>query len=454
MSDSTNKLRPSESILPRRRFLEGSTAALAASALPYGAFAASKTEELKIALIGCGGRGTGATAQALQAEDNVKLWAMADAFESGLEKSRQVLEKGGKISRSPDGLTLGDKVDVPPERRFIGLDAYRQVMAMDEIDVVILTTPPGFRPIHFEAAIKAGKHVFMEKPVAVDGPGIRKVLAAAKEAKAKNLKVGVGLNRRHSPLHNDTMNRLHDGAIGDIHSIRLYNCRSGVGKYHKRLPSETELEYQVGNWYYFTWLSGDFIVEQSVHDYDLALWIMKEETPVSCQGLGGRLVRTGADYGHIYDHFYVEYKYASGARIYTEHRHIPKCWSQFGAEVAGSKGQAGVISKQRAYIQLHGEDRPSWRDRESGNSYQIEHDRLFEAIRKDLPHNEAQRGAHASLLAIMGRMAAYTGQELSWNDALASETNLVTEAETWDGKSTILPDADGRYPVDIPGRKA
>ena len=204
MSDPIKKTTPIESKLPRRRFLEGSTVALAASAMPAGAFAAAGSDELKIALIGCGGRGTGAASQALQAEDNVKLWAMADAFEPNLEKSRQILEKGGKISRSPDGLVLGDKVDVPPERRFVGLDAYRQVMAMDEIDVVILTTPPGFRPIQFEAAIKAGKHVFMEKPVAVDGPGVRKVLAAAKEAKAKNLKVGVGLNRRHSPLHNES----------------------------------------------------------------------------------------------------------------------------------------------------------------------------------------------------------------------------------------------------------
>jgi len=272
--------------------------------------------------------------------------------------------------------------------------------------------------------------------VAVDGPGVRKVLAAAREAKAKNLKVGVGLNRRHSPLHKEAMKRLHDGGIGDVHSIRLYNCRSGVGKYHQRDPSETELEYQVGNWYYFTWLSGDFIVEQSVHDYDLALWAMQEQTPVSCQGLGGRLVRTGADYGHIYDHFYVEYEYANGTRIYTEHRHMPKCWSQFGAEVAGSKGRAGIISKQRAYVQLHGRDKPEWRGR------------------KDLPHNEAQRGAHASLLAIMGRMAAYTGQRLTWDEALASQRKLVPEAESWDGEATILPDGEGRYPVDVPGREA
>lgn len=441
-----------QSEIARRRFLAGSTAALAAGTFPSGVHAQKEgSDELKVGLIGCGGRGTGAASQALQADDQVKLWAMADIDEGQLDRSRQTLEKGGVISRSPEGTTHADKMDLPPDRRLIGLDAFQRVMDMDDIDVVILTTPPGFRPYHFEAAIKAGKHVFMEKPVAVDGPGVRRVIAAAKEAKQKNLKVGVGLNRRHSPLHEEAVARIHDGAIGDIHTIRMYNCRSGVGKYHKRDPGETELMYQVKLWYYFTWLSGDFPVEQSVHDYDVVRWIMGEQNPVKCQGQGGRLVRNGDDYGQIYDHFYMEYDYADGTKLHAQHRHIPKCWVRFGEDVEGSKGSISLISKQRAELRMRGDEALAWRGMEKGNSYQIEHDRLFKAIREDLPHNEAERGAESSLAAIMGRMASYTGKVVTWEDALNSEENLVPDVRSWDDEAPILPDENGRYPIPKPG---
>ena len=436
----------------RRQFLARSTAALAAGAFPAGVHAQKEGgDEVRVALIGCGGRGTGAASQALQADDRVKLWAMADIDESQLERSRQTLEKGGRISRSPEGTTHADKMELPPERRLIGLDAFQRVMDMDEIDVVILTTPPGFRPYHFEAAIKAGKHVFMEKPVAVDGPGVRRVVAAAKEAKEKNLKVGVGLNRRHSPLHEEAIQRIHEGEIGDLHTIRMYNCRSGVGKYHQRDPDETELMYQVKHWYYFTWLSGDFPVEQSVHDYDVVRWVMGEQNPVSCQGQGGRLVRNGDDYGQVYDHFYMEYDYADGAKLHAQHRHIPKCWNRFGEDIVGDKGTLSLISKQRSELRLRGEESLAWRGMEKGNSYQIEHDRLFKAIREDLPHNEAERGAHSSLAAIMGRMASYTEKVVTWEEALNSEENLVPDVRNWDDEPPILPDENGGYPVPKPG---
>jgi predicted dehydrogenase len=258
------------------------------------------------------------------------------------------------------------------------------------------------------------------------------------------------LNRRHSPVYEETIERIHDGAIGRLNTIRIYNVRSGTSKYHNRQPDETDLEYQVRHWYYFTWLSGDFIVEQSVHDYDIAYW-MKGQHPVSAQGQGGRLVRSGKDYGHIYDHFYVEYDFPDGSKLLSQHRHMPGCWSRVGEFADGSKGTASVVSKQRGTIQLHDQDMPIWRGRESGNSYQIEHDRLFAAIRNDRSHNEAEYGAISTMMAIHGRMAAYSGKMLTWDDAISSKVQLTTDAERWDAPAPIQPDADGAYPVAIPG---
>ncbi len=428
------------STFPRRGFIHGSVAAAAAASFPSGVHAQGKnTDEIRVALVGCGGRGTGAASQAIQAGDRIKLHAMADIDAGQIQRSREILTKAHQ-----------DKVNIPPDRQIIGLDAYRRVMSMDEVDAVILTTPPGFRPIHFQAAIEAGKHAFMEKPVAVDGPGVRQVLAAAQVAGQKGLKVGVGLNRRHSPLHEEVVGRLHDGEIGELHTIRLYNCRNGVGHHHTRQPGETELEYQVRNWYYFTWTSGDFIVEQSVHDYDVVRWLKGDANPLQCQGQGGRLVRNGADYGHIYDHFDVEYEFADGSLVATQHRHIPGCWSFFGEKITGTNGTAELAAKARGFIQPRGAEQTRYR--ESGNSYQIEHDRLFRAIRENLDHNEAERGALSSLMAIMGREAAYTGQMVTWEDALNSEKSIVPTAETWDGEAPILPGEDGRYPVAKPGR--
>ncbi len=439
--------------LSRRGFLQGSAALALGSAAAESASArvhAGGSDEIKIALIGCGGRGTGAAVQALNTEGKVTLWAMADAFEDRVEASYKQLTQGARYSQSPEAGSQQDKVNVPPERRFAGLDAYRKVMALDEVDVVLLTTPPGFRPTHFKAAVDAGKHVFMEKPVATDAPGIRKVLAAAKEADRKNLKVGVGLNRRHSPLYRDTIAGIHDGAIGRLNTLRLYNVRNGTAKYHKRSPEETELEYQVRHWYYFAWLSGDFIVEQSVHDYDITLW-MKGDHPINAQGQGGRLVRTGDDYGNIYDHFYVEYDFADGSKLLTQHRHIPGCWSHIAEYADGSKGTASVVSKRLGSISLYDQPEPMWKGKESSNSYQIEHDRLFHAIRNDLEHNEAVYGADSTMAAILGRMAAYSGKVITWDDALKSGRQLTTDAESWDGPAPVQPSPDGGYEIAIPG---
>ena len=450
---NTNDARDARSQLTRRGFVQGSAAAalstVTARRLSARAYAAGD-DEIKIALIGCGGRGTGAAVQALSTEGKVTLWAMADAFGDRVEASYNLLVKGGQFSRSPDAGPQTAKIDVPPERRFAGLDAYRKVMALGEVDVVLQTTPPAFRPIHLQAAIQAGKHVFMEKPVAADAPGIRKVLAASKEADRKGLKIGVGLNRRHSPLYQETLRRIHDGVIGRINTLRIYNVRAGSGKYYKRRPEETELEYQVRHWYFFTWLSGDFIVEQSVHDFDIACW-MKGQHPVAAQGQGGRLVRAGDDYGDIFDHFYVDYDFPDGSKLLSQHRHMPHCWSHIAEYADGAQGTASVVSKRRGTIQLYDSDEPTWRGEEQGNSYQIEHDRLFDAIRQDRPHNEAVYGAESTMTAILGRMAAYSGKMLTWDEAINSEKELTTDAEAWDAPAPVQPESDGGYQIPVPG---
>ena len=400
------------------------------------------SDEIKIALIGCGGRGTGAVAQALNTAGPVKLWAMADAFEERLEFSLKMLLSGAKVSRgTAEG--LAPRIDVPPERRFVGLDAYRK--AIDSgVDLVLLTTPPGFRPLQFEYAVKQGKHVFMEKPVAVDSPGIRQVLAAAGEADRKRLKVGVGLHRRHDRIYQETIKRIHDGAIGRVELLGAYSNRSGVGKYTKRTPEMTEMQYQVGHWYFFTWLSGDFIVEQSVHMLDVCNWA-KGDYPVMAQGQGGRQVRTGKDYGQIYDHFAIEYTYEDGSKMFSQNRHIPACWNSIAHHAYGPEGHAyigkGII-----------EGKNEWRLRErSPNPYQVEHDELFDAVRNDKPYNEAVYGAMSTLTAIMGRMAAYSGQQIGRQEALESDVSLLPKRLAWDADAPISPDADGVYPVAKPG---
>ena len=443
--------------LNRRKFLAGTTAAAVGSALitPELPAQAAGDKELKIALVGCGGRGTGAAVQAMNTYGKVKLWAMADAFPENLEKSYRVMTaEAPKVSRTETGRNLQDRIDVPSSRRFIGLDAYRKVMAMPEIDLVILTTPPGFRARQFEAAVQAGKHVFMEKPVCTDVHGVQTVLRAAQEAKRRKLKVGVGLNRRHSPMYEATLDKIHGGEIGRINTIRIYNLRGGTNKFYERQAGDTEMEYQVKHWYYFDWLSGDFITEQSVHDYDVALW-MKGMLPVRCQGQGGRLVRAGQEWGNVYDHFCCEYDFPDGSKLLSQHRHIRGCWGLFGEFADGSKGTASCVGKARAMVQMH--DTPNsaaWRIKETGNSYQIEHDRLFRAIREGTEHNEAERGAYASYAAILGRMAAYSGQMLEWDEVLASGHRITPEGETWDTQPVIQPLPEGGYPIAKPGRPA
>jgi predicted dehydrogenase len=437
----------------RRDFLKQSGAIAAASATAAtllktsGAYAAGN-DTIKIALIGCGGRGSAACSQALSTAGPIKLIAVADAFEDNAKKSLE-----GIRNEHPD------KVDVAPDHIFHGFDAYEKAIAAGP-DVMVIATPPGFRPIHFDAAVKAGKHVFMEKPVAVDAPGVRKVLEAAKEAKAKNLKVGVGLQRHHDPKYIEIVKRIQDGAIGKMNLLRVYWNDDGVWV-RARKPGQTEMEYQMRNWYYFNWLCGDHINEQHIHNLDVANWVM-QGPPMMAQGSGGRQVLTGIDHGEIFDHHMVEFTYPDGTKMISHCRHQPGCWKSVSEHAHGSKGYAELNAGRITMTDGSGD----WRhEGKSPNPYQVEHDVLFDAIRNNKPHNEAEYGATSTMTAIMGRMATYSGQEIFWdraaaqkmghNDAktlaLESTVALVPERYAWDAKPPTTPDANGRYPIPTPG---
>jgi predicted dehydrogenase len=404
----------------RREFMK-TTAGIAAAggalaALGSPAFAhAAGSDVLRVGLIGCGGRGSGAAKQALLADENVKLTAMADAFEDRLDLSLKSLMAEEE---------LAGKIDVPPEQRFVGFDAYKQLLATD-VDVVLLTTPPHFRPLHLKAAIDAGKHVFAEKPVAVDAPGVRSVLETCAEAKRKQLSVVSGLCLRYDAGFRETVQRLHDGAIGDIHTLMANDYRGPIWT-KARQPDWTDMHWQMRNWYYFTWLSGDFNVEQHVHYLDVCAWIMNGY-PQKAIGMGGRQVRTEAIYGNIYDHHSVTYEYENGTRIFSNTRQQPGCKNNMSAKVAGAKGSAEV-SESRLEITSPS----SWRFRDKvKNMYQVEHDELFAGIRSGQPLNNGEYMAKSTLLAIMGRMATYTGQEVTWEQALNSQEDLTPEAYAW-----------------------
>lgn len=417
----------------RRVFLQGSGAALASGALAREAGGARADDLLRVALVGCGGRGTGAAIQALSTAGPVHLVAMADAFRDRLDASLAEI-----VAQVPE------RVDVPESRRFVGFEAFRAAIDLD-VDVVLLTTPPGFRPEHFEYAVARGRHVFMEKPVAVDAPGVRTVLAAAAEARRKELRVGVGLQRHHDPAYVETVARLRAGAIGRILLYRCYWNSSGVWT-RAREAGWSEMTYQMRNWYYFNWLCGDHIVEQHIHNLDVCNWI-QGAPPVSAQGQGGRAVRTGPDTGEIYDHHALEFTYADGTKMLSQCRHIPGCWDSVAEHAHGTLGQAEVSAAR-----ITSQGGWDWRWRGEGvDPYQREHDALFAAIRGGHEHAEAEMGAQATMTAILGRMASYSGRVVKWDEALASTLRLGPERHAWDAPPRTLPGPDGRYPCALPG---
>ncbi len=404
----------------RREFLQTSSIAAAGASL-LGSLSIARAahvsgdDTLKIGLIGCGGRGTGAATDALGADKNIKLVAMGDAFADRLDQSLQTLERN---FHSQPG-----KVDVPPDRRFTGFDAYKQVLATD-IDVVLLTTPPHFRPIHLKAAVEAGKHIFCEKPVAIDAPGLRSVLATAEEAKKKDLCICSGLCYRYDYAKRDTIKRIHDGQIGDVSAIHS-TYLTGTLWHHPRKPEWSEMEYQVRNWLYFTWLSGDHIVEQHIHSLDKAMWVMNDEPPASAVAQGGRQVRTGDLWGNIYDHFSVVYEWPSGVKVFSQCRQMADCVDDVNDQVIGTKGRASIMAHT-----ITGES--PWKYMGHANGmYQQEHAELYAAIRAGQRIDNSHYMCQSTMLAILGRMSAYTGQKITWEQALASKEDLSPAKYEW-----------------------
>ncbi|MEQ1824868.1 MAG: Gfo/Idh/MocA family oxidoreductase [Pirellula sp.] len=413
----------------RRHFITTSTStvgsSIAALALVPAVHAAG-SDLLKVGLIGCGGRGSGAATQALKADANVKLWAMADAFEDRLESSLKSLE------RSDD---LAGKLDVTPERRFVGFEAYRDVIAC--CDVVLLCSPPHFRPIHLQAAVEAGKHVFAEKPCAVDSPGVRRVLATCAEAKRKGISVVSGLCLRYDNGFRETIQRIHDGEIGKIHTLQANDYRGEIWV-KPRQPDWSDMTWQMRNWYYFTWLSGDFNVEQHVHLLDMCAWAMQDKYPVKAIGSGGRAVRTRPEHGHIFDHFSVTYEWASGEKLFANCRQQANCKGDISAYVTGSKGHAKLLERKGG--KSIKTETGLWTFSGPENLHmQQEHDELFASIRSGKPINNGEYMANSTLLAIMGRMAAYTGQEVTWDMAMKSKEDLSPAKYDWNLSLSVPP---------------
>lgn len=400
------------------------------------AFASGGSGDIKIALIGCGGRGTGACNQALSAGSTVRLVAVVDPLEGKAQAALDILKAKHE-----------GQVTVPPDQVFTNFEDYAKAYAL--ADVVLITTPPGPRSFLFEKAIQAGKHVFMEKPVAVDAMGAKRVIAAAQEAKKKSLNVCVGFQRRYQPSYIDVINRIQAGEIGDLMYGRVYwngTSRSGF----PREPGESELHYQIRNWYFFTWMSGDHILEQHCHNLDVANWVQGGKMPVRATGQGGRQVRRAKENGTIFDHHTVEFEYENGFRLLSQCCQIGgKCQREVSEHFHGVKGVANLAANGRFLI--NGQPPGGKRTRNKEDAYQLEHDTFFENIRTGKVRIDAEYAAHSTLMGIMGRMATYTGQVITWDQVMNSQENLVPDNLTWATQPPVMPDEEGWYPVAIPG---
>ena len=432
----------------RRSFLATSGKALAGAALVSATvrpgYAAEKNT-IKVVLIGCGGRGTGAAGQALATEGPTQLWAVADVFENRLNSCLDGLKQ-----RHPE------KANVPAERRFVGFDGYRKAIdSLDKGDVVLLATPPAFRPLHMEYAVAKGCHVFMEKSFAVDAPGIRRVLKTGVEASRKNLKIAGGLMSRHYRPLEEAVAQIHQGLIGEVITAWAYRMHGPVG-YSAKQPGMKEMAFQVANYSNFTWLNGSFIVDWLIHNIDVCCWV-KNAWPVSVQGMGGRQTRQEPD--QLFDHYGAEYTFPDGTRLMAQGRHIANCFEFFGDVIQGAKGSAvlgeGIPNPQIFKGHNRTPENLIWSYKgPKCDAYQNEHDLLFAAIRNDKPYNETERCAKTCLTAIMGRMACEAGKEITYEEALNSELELAPGLEhfTMDSAPPAAPDAKGAYPVAMPGQ--
>ena len=420
------------SFASRRHFLKGSAAVAGALAapliIPQSVHAASD-DVIKVGLIGCGGRGSGAAAQALSADKNVHLVAVGDAFEDRAKGTASSLRE-----------QFAGRVKVTPETTFVGFDAYQKVIHAD-VDVVILTSPPHFRPAHLKATVEAGKHIFCEKPMAVDAPGVRSVMASVEEAKKRKLNLVAGFCWRYDYAHRATFQLIHSGILGPITShYSTYNT-GGLWN-HGRKPEWSDMEWQCRNWLYFTWLSGDHIVEQAVHSIDKVAWARKDEMPVRAIAHGGRQVRTDPAYGNIFDHFSVVYEYADNTRAFLYCRQQDGCASGVVDYITGTKGVCTLHSGSLYQIKA-GEVTWSYNGPKN-DMYQTEHDELFAAIRAGKVINDGVRMTTSTLMAILGRMAAYTGRMITWEEALNSKEDLTPPSYQWGALPTP--------PIAMPGK--
>ena len=402
----------------------------AIAALPAVHGQSPSSDVIRIGLIGAGGRGTGALQQALSVPgSNVKLTAVADAFDERIQGALKAVE------------SMQEKLDCPAERQFRGLDGWRQVL--DHCDLVILATPPGFRPFHFEEAVKAGKHVFMEKPVCVDAFGAQVCLAAAKMADEKKLKVVVGLQRRYDQKYRETIQKVREGLAGDIIGGQVF-WNGGSIWYRGRTPDMNEMQFQVNNWYHFNWLSGDHIVEQHVHNIDVANWVL-DRLPESAYGVGGRQNRVPGQSSEIYDHHALSFVYPGGVRIASQCRQFPGGDGRVNEEFQGTKGfvKIGEITDYKGNV--------LWKfEGKSDNPYQVEHDELHDAIRNDKPLNNAFYGTTSSFSAVLGRTATYTGRQVGYDELMATGFRTMPEPVTWETVPPVVPDKDGNYPLPMP----
>ncbi len=428
--------------IKRRSFLKNSSILTGSLVLPSFSFKKQKQldKKLKISVVGCGGRGTGAVVQALRADKNVELVALCDAFEDRLERSLNAIiyELDGEVD-----------IKVKDKNKFVGFDGYKK--AIDLADVVILATPPGFRPQHFEYAVNKSKHIFMEKPVATDAAGVRRILESAKLVKEKKLNVVVGLQRRYQLSYLDILKQVRRGVAGKIISGTVKWTGHGVWV-RKREPQQSELEYQMRNWYYFNWLCGDHIVEQHIHNLDVANWFL-DEHPISAQGMGGREVRKGIDHGEIFDHHYVEFKYPSGAVIHSQCRHQPGTLRKVNEVLVGTKGVINLRNGGVVTINDHnGNLLHKYDPKNDISPYQIEHNKLFKSIRSGGQIDDTEYGATATMTAIMGRMATYSGKLIEWESAMNADEKLVPDNLSWGSTAPVLPDNQGKYKVPVPGK--
>ncbi|MCC7491342.1 MAG: Gfo/Idh/MocA family oxidoreductase [Fimbriimonadaceae bacterium] len=389
----------------RRDFVKVAGATAASLAAVQSRAWAQGSDVIRIGLIGCGGRGTGAAEDCLGSAENLKIVAIGDLFADRMNGAKDRLRK------------KGDQADLPDERCFSGFDAYQKVIDSD-VHLIVTATPPGFRPLHFEAAVQAGKHVFMEKPVAVDPVGCRRVMAAADLATEKKLSVVAGTQRRHDAGYQETVKRIRDGQIGDIVAAQAYWNQGGLWKYDRR-DGMSDVEWQIRNWLYFAWTSGDHIVEQHVHNLDVINWCMGTH-PVKCLGMGGRQVRTDPAYGHIYDHFTIEYEYPGGARMMSMCRQQAGTASRVSENVIGTKG----VGNPGGWLKVTGGE--EWRfNGQRPGAYQQEHRDLIASIRGGAYLNEGRQVAESTLTAVMGRLSAYSGQEVTWDQMMKSTLDLT-----------------------------